>query len=226
MGLRQSCRRISVRHIFGFCECRRHSDLEISADVSTTGCCTLDRAPFRFGDWRIFARARSRLFDCAFDFCCAGRLVKRMDHMLGCDRLVRCARSVHLVAMGVVGSGTRTRFATNEMAVPLARAVRLSARHGRISLHGFDAAAPDRVVVDKITDPNSKTVLDCANARRRSARLRPFRACMAGAPRSRSRFSARVAIGRSTLAVAGSACVAAGADFAVVDSKLDGLFLS
>ena len=44
--------------------------------------------------------------------------------------------------MGVVGRGTRSGFAANEMAIPLAGAVRLSPRYGRISLHGFDAAAP------------------------------------------------------------------------------------
>jgi len=49
--------------------------------------------------------------------------------------------------MGVVGSGTRSGFTTNEMAVPLAGALRLSARDGRISLHGLDAAAPYRVAL-------------------------------------------------------------------------------
>ena len=51
--------------------------------------------------------------------------------------------------MGVVGRGTRSGFATNEMAMPLAGAIRLSARYGRISLHGFNAAAPHCVVVDQ-----------------------------------------------------------------------------
>ena len=68
------------------------------------------------------------------------------------------------------------------MAVSLAGALRLSPRDGRISLHGFDAAAPDRVVVDKITDPNSKALLDCADARRCSARFRSFRTSVDGAP--------------------------------------------
>ena len=83
--------------------------------------------------------------------------------------------------MGVVGSGTRSRFATNEMAISLAGAIRLSARHGRISLHGFNAVAPHRVVVDQVTGPNSQHFLDSAAALRRSARFRSFRARMAGA---------------------------------------------
>ena len=57
-------------------------------------------------------------------------------------------RSVRLPGChGCGGSGTRSGFATNEMAVPLARAVRLSACDWRISLHGLDAAAPDRVAL-------------------------------------------------------------------------------
>ena len=83
--------------------------------------------------------------------------------------------------MGVVGSGTRSRFATNEMAIPLAGAICLSARHGRISVHGFNAAASHCVVVDQITGPNSQHFLDTAVARRRGARFRSFRARMAGA---------------------------------------------
>jgi hypothetical protein len=35
------------------------------------------------------------------------------------------------------------------MAIPLASALRLSRRHGRIPLHGFDVAALDRVVDDQ-----------------------------------------------------------------------------
>ena len=83
--------------------------------------------------------------------------------------------------MGVVGSGTRSGFAANEMAIPLAGAVRLSARHGRISLHGFNAAAPHCVVVDQVIGRNAQHFLDSSAAHRRGARLRPFRARMAGA---------------------------------------------
>ena len=43
----------------------------------------------------------------------------------------------------------RFGFATNKMAVPLARALRLSPHHGGISVHGFNAAAPHCVVVIK-----------------------------------------------------------------------------
>src|SRR4029077_12266578 len=104
--------------------------------------------PFCFGDWRIFARTRSRAFSRLIHLCRADHLVKRLDYLLGRQRLVWCAWRVHLVTMGVVGSGARARCAPSEMAVPLAGAVRLSARHGRISLHGSNAAAPDRLAVD------------------------------------------------------------------------------
>ena len=60
--MRQSRRRISLRHILSFCECGRHFDLEISAGLSATGGRTFHRAPFCALDWRIFARARSRVF--------------------------------------------------------------------------------------------------------------------------------------------------------------------
>ena len=132
-------------------------------------------------DWRIFARTRSRVFSRLIHLCRADCLVKRLDHLLGGDRLVRCTRRIHLAAMGVVGRGTRSGFATNEMAMPLAGAIRLSARYGRISLHGFNAAAPHCVVVDQVTGPNSQHFLGSADAFRRSARFRAFRTRMAGA---------------------------------------------
>src|SRR4029077_14630876 len=97
--------------------------------------------------WSVFACTRSRHFWLVINFCRADRIVKWLDYMLGFQRLIRCARCLYLVAMGVVGSGTRSGFATNEMAVPLARAVRLSARDGRISVHGLDAVAPDRLAL-------------------------------------------------------------------------------
>ena len=83
--------------------------------------------------------------------------------------------------MGVVGRGTRSGFAANKMAMPLAGAIRLSARYGGISLHGFNAAAPHCVVVDQVTGSNSQHFLDSAAAHRRSARFWPFRARVAGA---------------------------------------------
>ena len=121
------------RHIFGFRECGCRSDLEIPADFSATGRCTFNRTSFCSGDWRILTRARSRLFTSSVDFCSAGCLTKRLDYLLGCDRLVRRSRRVHLAAMGMVGSRTGAGPATDEMAVPLARSIRVSARHGRIS---------------------------------------------------------------------------------------------
>src|SRR5439155_1565344 len=188
VGLRQSSGRISIRHVFTLCECGRHSDLEISTNVFTTGRCTFDRASFCFGDWRIFARARSWFCDSAIDLRCADRFTERLDLLLGCDRLVRCAGRVYLVALGMVGGGTRSGCATNEMAVPLASALRLSARYRRIPLHRLNAAAPHRLVVDQVACPNSQGCVDSASALRSSARFWPFRACMAGAARSGSGF--------------------------------------
>ena len=133
-----------------FVNAARRFDLEISTGLSTTGGCAFDRASFCTRDWRIFARTRSRVFSRLIHLCRADCLVKRLDHLLGGDRLVRCARRIHLAAMGVVGRGTRSGFAANEMAIPLAGAVRLSARYGRISLHGSNAAAPHCVVVDQV----------------------------------------------------------------------------
>ena len=51
--------------------------------------------------------------------------------------------------MGVVGRGTRSGFTANEMEIPLAGALRLSPRYGRISLHGFDAAASYCMAIDQ-----------------------------------------------------------------------------
>ena len=148
MGLRQSRGRISVRHVFDFRECGRRFDLEISAHFSTTGGCAFDRASFCARDWRIFARTRSPVFNRLIHLCRANCLVERLDRVLGSDRLVRGTRRIHLAPMGVVGRGTRSGFTANEMAIPLAGAVRLSARYRRISVHGFDAAAPYCMVVD------------------------------------------------------------------------------
>jgi hypothetical protein len=110
------------------------------------------------------------------------RIVKWLDYMLGRQRLVRCARCVYVVAMGVVGSGTRFGFATNKMAISLAGAIRLSPRYGRISLHGFNAAPPRCMVVDQITGPSAQYFLNFAPARRRGARFWSFRARVACAP--------------------------------------------
>ena len=96
-----------------FVNAARRFGLEISTGLSTTGGCTFDRAPFCTRDWRIFARTRSRVFSRLIHLCRADCLVKRLDHLLGGDRLVRCARRFYLAAMGVVGRGTRTRFTAN-----------------------------------------------------------------------------------------------------------------
>src|SRR5262249_44982353 len=181
LGLRQSRGRISVRNLFAVRKCRCDFDLEISADVSATGGCTLDRASFYARDRRVLPCARSRFFTLVIDPCRASRLLKRLDHLLGGERLVWCSRCVHLVAVGMVGSGTRSGFATNKMAIPLAGGVCLSPRYGRISLHGFDAAASGCVVIDQVTRPNAAGFLDSAAAGWRSARFWPFCTGVAGA---------------------------------------------
>ena len=162
-----------------FVNAARRFDLEISAHVSTTGGCAFDRASFCSGDWRIFARARSRVFSRLIDFRRADCLVKRLDHLLGRDRLVRCARRIYLAAMGVVGGGTRSGFAANQMAISLAGAVCLPPRYWRISLHGFNAAAPHCVVVDgkwRLRPQWSETqvlhICGCADAVWRGTRFR------------------------------------------------------
>src|SRR5215468_9856227 len=55
--------------------------------------------------------------------------------------------------MGMVGSGARTGSTANERAIPLASAVCLPRYDRRVSLHGFDVAAVDRVVVDQVPSP-------------------------------------------------------------------------
>src|SRR5262249_34537973 len=159
VGLRQSRGRVSIRNVFGLCKCRRNFDLEITTDFSTTGCRAFDRASFCPCDWCISARSRSRFFGLVIDFCRADWLVKRLDHLLGGYRLVRCARGIHLVAMGVVGSGTCPGFAANKMAVPLAGALRLSPRYRWISLHSSNAAASHCMVgnEDNVVPTNRET---------------------------------------------------------------------
>src|ERR1700758_3330827 len=175
MGLRQSGGRISVRRVFAVRECGRRFDLEISTDLFATGGCTFDRASFCARNGSIFACTRSGYFGPVIDFCRAYRLVKRLDHLLGRYRLVRCSWRVHLVTMGVVGSGTRSGFATKEMAIPLAGAVRLSSRYGRISIHGFNAVAPRCMVIAQVPGPDSEYFRDSPDARRRGTRFRAFR---------------------------------------------------
>ena len=221
VGMRQSSGRISVRDIFAVCECGRGFGVEISARLSTTGGCTFNCAPIRACGWRIFAWTRSRFFNRFVDLCRADRLVKRLDNLLGSDRLVRCSRGFYMVALGVVGGGTCAEFAKIELAISLAGAVRLPARDRRFSLHGFNAASSHCMAVYQITGPNSQRFLDSAATHWRGARFRPFRARMAGSSCSGSGFRSRVAIVRSALAVARSARSPTGTDFAVVDSELD-----
>ncbi len=90
----------------------------------------------------------------------------------------------------MVGSGTRAGSTKNEMAISLAGAIRVPARHRRISVHGFDVAPLDRVAVDQILSPNAKRYVDLADAPRRRARLWAFRSSVARHSRFGSRFRA------------------------------------
>ena len=104
------------------------------------------------------------------------------------------------------------------MAISLAGAIRVPARHRRFSLHGFDVAAPGRVAGDQIVSPNAKCHVDLADALRRRARLGTFRSGMARHSRSGPRFRARIAAGVHTLAMDRAACCATG----ICPSVLDG----
>ncbi len=93
--------------------------------------------------------ARSETFVSIVDLRCADRGAEWLDHLLGRDRLVRRARRVHLVAVGVVGTGARAGSTTERLAISLAGAVCVSARDRRISIHGRDVGAFDRVACDQ-----------------------------------------------------------------------------
>ena len=217
MGVRQSGGRISVRHVFTIRECARRFGLEVSTGLLTTGGCTFDRAPFCTRDWRIFARTRSRVFSRLIHLCRADCLVKRLDHLLGGDRLVRCARRFYMAALGVVGRGARTRFTAKQMEVPLACAVCLPRRHRRISLHGFDATPLGRLVGNQVAGRDSKHFVGCANALWRGTWLRVIGARVARDSRFGSGFSARITASEGALAMARSTSVFARAHLAMLD---------
>ena len=135
----------------------------------------------------------------------------------------------------MVGRGARIGSTTNEMAFPLASAVRLSPRHRRIPLHGFDVAALDRVVGDQgnvgaASEPRQSGhqgpshIGNLADALWRRARFRIVRACVARDSRSRAGFGTRIAIARGALAMACSAGSVAGLDLAMLDCQLGGFF--
>ena len=171
VGLRQSCRRISIRHVFPLCKCGRHFHLEISVDVSAASSRSFNRTSFYAGGRRVFARARPTTFDSIIHLRRTRRVAKRLDHLLGRDRLVRRPWRIHVAAVGVVGNRTRVGSATNEMAIPLAGAIRVPARHRWFSIYSFDVVALDWLAVDQIASPNAKCLLDFADALRRSARF-------------------------------------------------------
>src|SRR5207244_1983800 len=94
--------------------------------------------------WRIFACARPAVFHSVVDLRCARRDAERLDHLLGRDRLVRRARGVYLVPVGIVGIAALYGSTTKPLPFSLADAIRLSPRHRRISLYGCDVAPIDR----------------------------------------------------------------------------------
>ena len=98
-------------------------DLEISAHVFAASGCRFHCASFCSGSWRIFARARSSVFSSLVDFRRADRVVKRLDHLLGRDGLVRRVRRLYMAALGVVGGRARSRSTAKQMEISLAGAV-------------------------------------------------------------------------------------------------------
>jgi len=107
------------------------------------------------------------------------------------------------------------------MALSLAGAVRVSPRYRRVSLHGFDAVAPHSVVVDQIAGPNAQHFLDFALTHWRGAWFWPFRAGMARTFGSGPGFSAGIAVGDSTLAMARSSIGFTGISSPIMDGELD-----
>ena len=170
---------IPRNHVRTMCNQRSHRGNSLLS-AWPFGFCGFDRPSFCARDWRVSARTGSCVFNRLVHLCRANRLVKRLGYLLGRHGLVRCTRSVYLVALGVVGRGTCSGFTTNAVAMDLAGAVRLSSRYRRISLHSFNAAARHWVVVNQVTGSNAQHFFDSAAAYRRSPRFRSFRARMAG----------------------------------------------
>ena len=148
--------------------------MEISAHVCATSCRAFHDTPEWSCDRCVFARAGPPIFHCVVDLRRARRVFERLDHLLGRDRLVRRARCVRLVAVGVVGSGTRPGSKTDEMEISMAGAVCLSGCYRRLSLHGLDAGAFDRVVVDQVVRRDPQHHFDFAIVFRRASRAGTF----------------------------------------------------
>ena len=134
------------------------------------------------------------------------------------------ALGARLVAVGVVGTGTRARSTTDSLAISLACAVRLFGYRWRISLHGFDARPPHRVVVDQVSGRNEKLRVAPGDAWRSCARFWTFRASVAGDFRLRPRLRARSPAGIGSLAMDCSGHGAAWLHSAMLDGELGGLF--
>ena len=205
------------RSVFGFCERSCHRHLEISAHVFAASGCRFHCASFRSGSRRIFARARSSVFSSLVDFRRADCIVKRLDHLLGRDGLVRRVRRLYMAALGVVGGHARSRSTAKQMEISLAGAVCLPPRYWRISLHGFDALPLDLMAGDQGISGNSEHFVGCADAFWRGTRLRLVCSRVARASRFGSGFSARVAAGESALAMACSTSGFARPDLAMLD---------
>jgi hypothetical protein len=106
----------------------------------------------------------------------------RLDHLLGCDGLVRRIRRLYMAALGVVGRRARSRSTAKQMEVPLACAVCLPRRYWRISLHGFDAVPFDRMAGNQGISGNSEHFVGCADAFWCGTRLRLIRSRVARDP--------------------------------------------
>src|SRR5450432_4366587 len=113
------------------------------------------------------------------------------------------------------------------MAISLARAVCLSARDRRISLHGLDAGVAGGLAVVEIVRRNASAYLGLAACCRAAARIGPRRAGMAGAVGLCLRLRARAAGRRErALAMARSAGGVARIYFAFLDGQVVGFFKS
>src|SRR5437868_11487864 len=226
VGLRQSRRRVSIRNVFSFRKRRRGFDLEIPADVSATGRRAFDGAPIRACAGRLSARARTQSGVVALDDGRSRRCLEWLDHLLGRDGLVRRARRVRVVALGLVGNGTRARSATQPLAISLAGAIRLSRSDRWIPLHGFDARPGRKLARDPFVRPNAQTHYHrTANSWNRAWRW-IGRARVARAHRLRSWIRAHRSGYRRAFSMARPVLSATGIDYSKLDRQLGGLFFA
>ena len=106
---------------------------------------------------------------------------QRVDHLLGRDGLVRRARRLRLVSLGVVGDGARARFTPRPLAISLAGAVCLPARAGGFPYTVLMLALLAAWLALKSLGRNQKRIIDLAAPDRTGPRIRSFVAGVAGA---------------------------------------------